>query len=358
VGSLLQTGLILAGGVNSADHADTFGVFATFLRAQGHRVAVLRSTDVRKDGSAAAALGELLRGVLAQLTRRDDVPDAVDMRPLEAWHAAHGGDRPVVVLVEDTECLDGGVLGQLILVLSEHGATFPVVMLLGLATSVDFLQGILPGQAAARLDPAVFHLASAVECLAQIQQQLFVGAVPHLMLGHGVLRDMQRHFLTHDFSLAGLRRTLRTALMLHFQQQPLAHLAAATWHAHDSDGGAADAVEAAVHALTPTMLHYARKQLKSLRLTPAASADATRAALATALLAAPTRYRRWALGLRVLHCCAAAAGLTHSHAATLRELLRDASAAGFARSAGTGYGDAKVANREIRVWHGATEKGP
>ena len=22
------------------------------------------------------------------------------------------------------------------------------------------------------------------------------------------------------------------------------------------------------------------------------------------------------------------------------------------------YGDAKVANREIRVWHGATEKGP
>jgi hypothetical protein len=23
-----------------------------------------------------------------------------------------------------------------------------------------------------------------------------------------------------------------------------------------------------------------------------------------------------------------------------------------------GYGDAKVANREIRVWHGATENGP
>ena len=28
------------------------------------------------------------------------------------------------------------------------------------------------------------------------------------------------------------------------------------------------------------------------------------------------------------------------------------------RSALTRYSDAKVANREIRVWHGATEKGP
>jgi hypothetical protein len=81
-----------------------------------------------------------------------------------------------VVLVEDTEALDGNVLGHLILALSEHGATFPVVMLLGLATSIDFLQGILPGAAAARLDPAVFHLTSAVDCLAQIQTELFVGA--------------------------------------------------------------------------------------------------------------------------------------------------------------------------------------
>jgi hypothetical protein len=29
-----------------------------------------------------------------------------------------------------------------------------------------------------------------------------------------------------------------------------------------------------------------------------------------------------------------------------------------AEDGGAGYGDAKVANREIRVWHGATEKGP
>ena len=91
-----QTGLILAGGVNAADHAETLGVFAQSLRAQGHTVATLRSGDVRKDGAAsAAALGDLLRCMLAQLTG-DDVTEAVDMRPLEAWHAAHGDDKPVV----------------------------------------------------------------------------------------------------------------------------------------------------------------------------------------------------------------------------------------------------------------------
>jgi hypothetical protein len=92
----IQTGLILAGGVNAADHAETLGVFAQSLRAQGHTVATLRSSDVRKDGAAsAAALGDLLRCMLAQLTG-DEVADAVDMRPLEAWHATHGGDKPVV----------------------------------------------------------------------------------------------------------------------------------------------------------------------------------------------------------------------------------------------------------------------
>jgi hypothetical protein len=159
------------------------------------------------------------------------------------------------------------------------------------------------------------------------------GAVPRLMLGHEVLKAMQRHFLTHDFSLAGLRRTLQTALLLHFQSQPLSHLTACAWHGDD----AAQAAQAAVKQLTPTMLHYAKKQLKSLRLAPAATPDATRAALAAALAAATPRYRRWALGLRALHMTAAAACLTHTHAATLRELLRDASAADFARSAGAAF---------------------
>jgi len=158
------------------------------------------------------------------------------------------------------------------------------------------------------------------------------------MLGHGVLKAMQRHFLTHDFSLAGLRRTLQTALLLHFQCQPLSHLAACAWRG-DNDGGddAAEAAEAAVKHLTPTMLHYAKKQLKSLRLAPTATPDATRAALTAALAAASPRYRRWALGLRALHTTAAAACLTHTHAATVRELLRDASAANFARSAGAAF---------------------
>lgn len=51
-----------------------------------------------------------------------------------------GAERPVVILLEDTECVDGEVLGDLALALSESGASFPSVLLLGLATSIDFLQ--------------------------------------------------------------------------------------------------------------------------------------------------------------------------------------------------------------------------
>jgi hypothetical protein len=40
------------------------------------------------------------------------------------------------------------------------------------------------------------------------------------------------------------------------------------------------------------------------------------------------------------------------------EALRVAESGCTAAATAVKYGDAKVANREIRVWHGATENGP
>lgn len=50
--------------------------------------------------------------------------------------------------------------------------------------------------------------------------------------------------------------------------------------------------------------------------------------LVAALSSSPARYRAWVVGVKVLCAAAAAAGIAH-RAATLRELLRDASSATF-----------------------------
>jgi len=105
-----------------------------------------------------------------------------------------------------------------------------------------------------------------------------------------VLKAMSAHFTTHDFSVAALL--------------------------------------AACSALTPSMLKYARKELRSLKLAPTASTREVVESLVAALSSSPARYRAWVVGVKVLCAAAAAAGIAH-RAATLRELLRDASSATF-----------------------------
>ena len=51
-------------------------------------------------------------------------------------------------------------------------------------------------------------------------------------------------------------------------------------------------------------------------------------------------------------------GLSVSGAASAGADAGRAAASASLGSLGLGYGDAKVANRDTRVWHGATDNGP
>jgi origin recognition complex subunit 3 len=86
----IPTGLVLAGGVNSADHAETFHQLARALRQSGAPVALVRSQDLLQGGQQ--GLTAALKCVAHQLTGVEHY-EAIDMRPLEDWCVEYSGLR-------------------------------------------------------------------------------------------------------------------------------------------------------------------------------------------------------------------------------------------------------------------------
>jgi origin recognition complex subunit 3 len=286
----LPAALVLAGGVNAADHAETFAQLAAHLRQAGCHAALLRSGDIGVRAAGAPAppgLCATLRCALAQLAGGEP-PEAPTLRHLAAWYAvapapravgdACGDDEdsgeeddapqappqdaaarfarrrsslgasaarrvPIALLIEDTECCAGDSLADLIVALSEAGGSLPVVLLLGVATSAAMLQALLPARAAARLRARAFSLWPPVQRLEALQRGVLLRAGTVPLLGASPAALLHERFLKHDFSCTGVRAALRCAALLHFSTQPLAALAlpARRMHEADADWAAAQA---------------------------------------------------------------------------------------------------------------------
>jgi len=204
----IPTGLVLAGGVNSADHIHTFPTLAAHLRSRGCYVALLSQATFSR--SLSDALNSTLRqfsgesdcrgdqfealaawhadeigagrtqppgetsdtGNNAEETNRDGI-DASSGRILRARAEGDGGlpvatagqlsnrGRPLVVIVESTEAVPPDVLEDLVTVLSEGYALLPVTLVLGLTTTAAALQASLPSHLLDRaLDCHSFNLVS------------------------------------------------------------------------------------------------------------------------------------------------------------------------------------------------------
>jgi origin recognition complex subunit 3 len=135
---------------------------------------------------------------------------------LESYPTIRGRRCPVVIVVEDTEGFDPRVLDSFLRSISEFTSSVPVIVLLGLATSVSSLQGMLPAATAALLNARAFQLWAPGKMMEAVQEEVLLSPERVPAFGSDVLNTLHTRFKEHDFSLTAVRRALHLLTLTHF----------------------------------------------------------------------------------------------------------------------------------------------
>lgn len=432
----VPVGVVLAGGVNSDDHEETFAALTKSLRKSGDaHVALLRSRDLKaRAGAGTGGLGVAFGVIMRQLDRTGGHWGGKSMRALRRWHEetsgarrdgliaastvpspignaltvynggdsrasgegddvrARGGKKraatdsratsparrskrrarddveragddertlypviqgrncPVVIVVEDTESFDVRVLDSFIRSVSEFVSSVPVVVLLGLATSVSSLQGMLPAATASLMNAQAFQLWAPGQMMEAVQERVLLSPERVPAFGSEVLNVLHTRFKEHDFSLAAVRRALHLLTITHFMTEPLSAVlpliakdsSEPCADGDDSDDEYGDAIDQFVRDLDPNAVEYARikhgfgaKSMRDGDGDSASSTTHTKSELSAALKDVYRLRRRWALSLRCIQvACAATEKKFKKSVTTMADLLLDASRKGYFGGAG------------------------
>jgi len=359
----IPTGLVLAGGVNSADHVRTFPKLANHLRSEGCYVALLRPYDFGK--SVSDALNAALRQLSGLHETRADTFQA-----LAAWYAdeltqdrsttttaaaaaiagtsksqainqnvhtsatttvqqINNKERPLVIIVESTEAVLDTMLSDLVCVLSEGWPQLPITLVLGLNIAASAVPASLTDRA---LDCYEYNLATAVARLDTLVEKVLLSRWPGLLLDGDVVDILWGHFMKYYFSPGIIVKGWKLAALAHCRGQPLAALAAAAVAVGSYGGGVNDRTLASTKKLDKEKKseHGGKDALINVMKTAIAalpSAAATEAkqqlassgksgrsnAIDTSVTEFIWAWRRWALALKVMVAAASTAGLTNGY---------------------------------------------
>lgn len=215
----LHTGFLFLGGVDLSDHENTFKGLATYLREHKCHVARLLPCDFPVRCHIGVPLSSLLRQFVQVNV------ETTDMEILAAWYAEPSNSgHPVVITIENVERCNSAILAELIVLLSEWSAEIPIVLVMGVATTADFLQGCLPSHALARLNARRFDLKTPLERLEAVVKAVLVESFSAFEIGHGVAQFITHFFLRHDLTISSFIRSLKVVCMEHFCNEPLSFL--------------------------------------------------------------------------------------------------------------------------------------
>ncbi|CAL8462846.1 g2380 [Coccomyxa elongata] len=249
----------------------------------------------------------------------------VEERAREQTASLAASERPLVVVIENTEAADMLSLQDLILVLSEGRARLPVTLVLGMAISVAALRHMLPAKAADVLQAKEFRLVQAKQLLESLVREALLGRQFHgVMFDYATLDFLLERFLNHDFNVASFRRGLQVACMTHFQTNPLSALAAAA-------GRGTAALRAAVTALPEAL----RGQGRSGGTFSSGAAPSLAEEVEQTLHA----WSAWAVALCWINAAARAVGMGNAAGLddlSLHKLYVGASQPGYMEGAGAG----------------------
>ncbi|KAK2658426.1 hypothetical protein Ddye_004959 [Dipteronia dyeriana] len=215
----LFTGLVLTKNMEFVDDLLTFEELGLHLRSQRCRVANLSSLDFTVKSGINGCLRSLLRQFLMASL------DAPDISILASWYREQGNyGNPVVVIVEDIERCCGSVMSDFILMLSEWVFKVPVILIMGVATTLDAPSNILPSDVLQHLNPCKFTLGTPTERMDAVIEAVLVKPYSGFSVSHKVALFMRNYFARQDGTLTSFIRALKIACVLHFSMEPLSFI--------------------------------------------------------------------------------------------------------------------------------------
>ncbi|KAK4786947.1 hypothetical protein SAY86_010780 [Trapa natans] len=189
----LHAGLVLTRNIEFVDDLMTFEDLAENLRSRGCHVANLSSLEFSYDNGTSGCIRSLLRQFLSSPV------DAVDMSILSSWYFAQGNrDAPVVVILNDLERCCGHVLSDFIIMLSEWIVKIPVILIIGVATTLDVPGEMLHFNALQCLRMCKFIFQSPMERMNAVVEAVLVKNCSGFSISHKIA--CAQHFSTEPLS--------------------------------------------------------------------------------------------------------------------------------------------------------------
>ncbi|KAF9601839.1 hypothetical protein IFM89_023526 [Coptis chinensis] len=147
------------------------------------------------------------------------------MTVLGSWYSeAENYDKPLVVIVDDMERCNGNVLSDFVLLLSEWVIKVPIVLVMGVATTVDAPRSLLRANALCRLQPCKFALGSPADKLYAVAEAVVLRSHCGFDIGYKVAVFLRNYFLRQDGTVTSFIRALKIACAKHFVMEPLSFL--------------------------------------------------------------------------------------------------------------------------------------
>ncbi|XP_038906703.1 origin of replication complex subunit 3 isoform X2 [Benincasa hispida] len=217
----LFTGLVLTKNMEVVDDLLTFEELGFHLKSHGCHVASLSSQEL----SAKSSIGGCIRSLLRQFLKV--TVDAADMFILASWYREQGYyENPIVVIVEDIERCCGSVLSDFIIMLSEWVVKVPIILIMGVATTIDAPANVLRSNALQQLCPCKFVLGSPAERMEAVVEAVLLRHCCMFSIGHKVAIFLRKYFLNQDGTLTSFIRAMKIACIQHFSMEPLSFVLA------------------------------------------------------------------------------------------------------------------------------------
>ncbi|KAI9143847.1 origin recognition complex subunit 3 N-terminus-domain-containing protein [Paraphysoderma sedebokerense] len=240
----IMTGLIFTG-VNSHDHISTYdALVGSIARETRHKVAVLVPKNCTTIKNAVKRVVQQFVDETSEGWDSDEDEEAMssrkirkvpnyDMQGLLGWYqssrreytkeeeTSQKGVPSLVLFIQDFELCDSRVLEQLIGVCCSYKDRLPIVLLFGIATSMETFHQVLSAGTISRLSTQNFKLQSPAECVESIIEKVFIQRKSGWKLGGDVLHTLLHRFWNYNSSVAELSRSIHLALLHFFYSNPL-----------------------------------------------------------------------------------------------------------------------------------------
>lgn len=222
-------------GVNMSDHAAVFQHLTSKLRKSVTRM--IASVQMKDCNSISSMMQKVVLDIVQAVM--DDVAvkkNVCTMETLAVLHKSLMGkmqgspkkhrksllkkDDPIVVIIEDTVGFKPSILQDFILICSDYINRLPLVLVLGISTTVMTVHSIVPQRASSCLSIETFASMPVTEYLSHVFQEVLLDPTIPFKLGPHVFQLIVDVVLFHDFSLTNLLHMLKMCLFEHFHSAP------------------------------------------------------------------------------------------------------------------------------------------